>query len=142
MRRVLFVASLLAPLPLNPHQSSPSFATCASSYLAAPTPLPDSVDRAPTYVNRTVRQIVRATLGGERVRIRLTNEYGERPLIIGSAHVALRDSGTAISSTTDREKVCNRIKHNNLRFVFPDQFIHRYQVHFKSVERGTRNMEL
>jgi lysophospholipase L1-like esterase len=102
MRRVLFVAGLLAALPLDAQQSSPWFATWAPSYLAAPTPLPDSVDRVPTYVNRTVRQIVRATLGGERVRIRLTNEYGERPLVIGSAHVAVRDSGTAIRSTTDR----------------------------------------
>jgi lysophospholipase L1-like esterase len=102
MRRSLFVACLLTAFPLNAQQSSPWFATWSPSYFAAALPLPDSVDRVPTYVDRTIRQIVRATLGGDRVRIRLTNEYGERPLVIGSAHIALRDSGAAIRSTTDR----------------------------------------
>lgn len=97
-----FVVSALFSLSLGAQQSSQWFATWAPSYFAAPTPLPDSIDRVPTYVNRTIRQIVHTTLGGERVRIRLTNEYGERPLVIGSAHIAIRDSGTAINRTTDR----------------------------------------
>src|SRR5258708_6516526 len=102
MRRVLLVASVLVPLPLCAQQSSRWFATWAPSYFAAPAPLRDSVDRVPTYVDRTVRQIVRSTLGGDRVRIRLTNEYGERQLVIGAAHIAVRDSGAAIQGPTDR----------------------------------------
>lgn len=35
------------------------------------------------------------------MRIRLTNEYGERALIVGSAHIALRDSGATIKTSTD-----------------------------------------
>jgi lysophospholipase L1-like esterase len=103
MRKVLLVAGVFAALPVDAQQSSPPwFATWAPSYFAAALPLPDSVDRVPTYVNRTLRQIVHTTLGGDRVRIRLTNEYGERPLVIGAAHLAVRDSGAAIKAATDR----------------------------------------
>lgn len=100
--RCFLCAGLLAVFPVSAQQATPWFATWAPSYLRMPDPLPDSVDRVPVYFNRTVRQIVHTTLGGRRARIRLTNEYGERPLVIGAAHIAVRDSGTAIRGSTDR----------------------------------------
>ncbi len=36
----------------------------------------------------TLRQVVRVSAGGERVRIRLSNVFGTRPLVIGAAHLA------------------------------------------------------
>jgi lysophospholipase L1-like esterase len=103
MRKAFFIAILLAAFPLGAQQSPRWFASWAPSNFAAPAPPPrDSVDRVPTYVDRTLRQIVRVTLGGDRVRIRLTNEYGERPLVIGAARIAVRDSGAAIRGATDR----------------------------------------
>jgi lysophospholipase L1-like esterase len=103
MRKALFVAGLFATFSIGAQQSPRWFATWAPSNFAAPAPAPsDSIDRVPTYNDRTVRQIVRATLGGDRVRIRLTNEYGERPLVIAAAHIAIRDSGAATRGATDR----------------------------------------
>ena len=79
------------------------FATWAASQLEGPPrPPADSVDRRPTYANRTIREIVHTSLGGDRVRIRVSNEYGDRPLVIGAAHVALRDTGASIVASTDR----------------------------------------
>lgn len=101
MRKILLIASLLAAYPLGAQQPQRWYATWAPSYLAAPQPARDSVDRIPVYINRTIRQIVHTTLGGDRVRIRLTNEFGERPLVIGAAHIALRDSGAAIRAASD-----------------------------------------
>lgn len=72
-----------------------------SPFAAAPRPAVDSLDRVPTWANRTLRQVVRTTIGGERLRVRFTNEHGERPLAIGAAHVALRDSGATIRPGTD-----------------------------------------
>jgi lysophospholipase L1-like esterase len=46
--------------------------------------------------------IARTSIGGDRTRIHLSNEYGDRPLVIGSAHIAVRDTGTAIVAATDR----------------------------------------
>lgn len=52
----------------------------------------------------TLRQIVRVSIGGERIRIRLSNMFGTRPLTIDSVHVARpADPGTArIDPATDR----------------------------------------
>jgi len=92
-------SSSLAPAPAGARW----FATWAASQLEGPPrPTTDSVDRRPTYANRTIRQIVHTSIGGDRVRIRLSNEYGDRPLVIGAAHVAVRDSGASILPSTDR----------------------------------------
>jgi lysophospholipase L1-like esterase len=57
---------------------------------------------APSFTNQTVREIVRISVGGERFRVRLTNEFGTQPLLIGAAHVAISAGGAAIKSGTDR----------------------------------------
>ena len=74
----------------------------ASPYDAPPRPPRDSVDRVPRLIDQTLRLVVRTSIGGERVRIRLSNEYGDRPLVIGAAHIAVRDSGASIDPATDR----------------------------------------
>ena len=49
-----------------------------------------------------MRLIVHASLGGNRVRIQLSNELSATPLVIGAAHIALSDTGAAIVAGTDR----------------------------------------
>jgi len=49
-----------------------------------------------------VRQIAHTSLGGDRVRVRLSNAYGASALVIGSAHVAISTGGASISRRTDR----------------------------------------
>ena len=48
------------------------------------------------FTNQTLRQIVRATIGGSRVRVVLSNAFGTAPLTIGAAHVAVRDKEDTI----------------------------------------------
>jgi lysophospholipase L1-like esterase len=55
-----------------------------------------------SFENQTVRQIVQITAGGTRIRIKLSNEYGVGPLIIGSAHIAFRSTAASIIPSTDR----------------------------------------
>jgi lysophospholipase L1-like esterase len=93
----------------RPTASSPApepsrwFATWTASPYAGPARPPrDSVDRTPTFVAQTLRLIVRTSIGGDLARIRISNEYGDGPLAIASAHVAVRDSGTSIVTSTDR----------------------------------------
>lgn len=50
----------------------------------------------------TLRQVVHASAGGERLRVRLSNRFGTTPLVIAAAHVALRDSGSSIVAASDR----------------------------------------
>lgn len=101
--RMIVAAVLLIASRVGAQQPVRWLATWAPSVQSAsPRPAAPAVDRVPVYVDRTIRQVVRTTLGGNRLRIRLTNEYGERALVIGAAHIALRDTGAAIRAGTDR----------------------------------------
>ena len=53
-----------------------------------------------TFTDQTVRLIVHTSIGGTRVRIRLSNEMGSTPLRIGAAHIALRAVGAANGADT------------------------------------------
>ena len=57
---------------------------------------------APQFKDQTLRQIVHTSAGGDRVRLRISNTFGTSPLLIGSAHVALRGSRSSIVAGTDR----------------------------------------
>ncbi|MCC7327867.1 MAG: SGNH/GDSL hydrolase family protein [Burkholderiales bacterium] len=51
---------------------------------------------------QSVRQIVRVSIGGNRVRVRLSNAYGTDSLRIGAARVGVRSSGASIAPGSDR----------------------------------------
>ncbi len=68
-----------------------------------PTPALGPFPATPSFENVTIRQIVRLSRGGRRVRIRFTNEYGTKPLAIGAARVALADEKGAIQPRSGRE---------------------------------------
>src|SRR5438046_10208796 len=55
------------------------------------------------FTNQTLRMTMRASLGGDTLRARISNAYGGRPLDIGGAHIALRDAGPGIVPGSDRE---------------------------------------
>ncbi len=59
-------------------------------------------DAAKGLSSQTIREHVRLTLGGDRVRIRLSNRFGTQPLVVGPVHVALHGSGAAVVPGTDR----------------------------------------
>lgn len=64
------------------------------SYPGTPGPL--------TLNNQTIREIIRPTIGGNRLRIRFSNEFGTVPLKIGSAHIALIGNNGSILPGSDR----------------------------------------
>jgi lysophospholipase L1-like esterase len=55
-----------------------------------------------TFRNQTLRLIVHTSVGGTKVRIRLSNTYGDQPLLIGGAHIADRTSAADIDLASDR----------------------------------------
>ena len=56
----------------------------------------------PKFDDQTVRMIGRASLGGKRVRIELSNMIGAEPVEVGSVHIALHKGNGAIAEGTDR----------------------------------------
>jgi len=57
---------------------------------------------AQAFRNQTIRLIVHTSAAGKKVRIRLSNTYGEQPLVIGSAHIARRSTAADIDPASDR----------------------------------------
>ena len=69
------------------------------TWAAAPAP----AEGVGGFSNQTIRLNPRLSIGGERLRLRISNAYGNCPLIIGAATVALRDKGSAIAAGTCRK---------------------------------------
>jgi lysophospholipase L1-like esterase len=52
--------------------------------------------------NQTVRMMVRTSIGGHRLRVRLSNAFGGAPVVLGTAHLAIRAKDSAIVPDSDR----------------------------------------
>jgi lysophospholipase L1-like esterase len=77
---------------------------------AVPTPRPPQGGRAnpnasnlpPSFADQTVRMVARASVGGRRVRIELSNMLSAEPLEVGAAHIALYKGEGSIVEGSDR----------------------------------------
>lgn len=59
--------------------------------------IPTNENVAPTadLTDATLRQIVRVTIGGKRLRVRLSNAFGAAPLVVSAASIALSADNTS-----------------------------------------------
>ena len=81
-----------------------------ATWTASPQPVWGSDFLFPTNVpselhDQTVRQIARVSLGGQRLRIVLSNTYGKEPLTIGKAAVASSRGGDHGAVAEDSQRV-------------------------------------
>lgn len=67
-----------------------------------PTPALRGFSGSPSFADQTIRQIVRISAGGTRLRIRFTNVYGTRALHIGAASVAVVGPTGQVEPGTER----------------------------------------
>ena len=74
-----------------------------------PAPAPTGTQRRfgipaalPGLRNQSVRMIMRTSIGGTQVRIRLSQAFGAPAVTVGAAHIALRSTGAGIAAGTDR----------------------------------------
>src|SRR5215472_12100471 len=98
LRRVAIVAA--AALSMNSFAFSPTSAQVQSSWISSWTASPQAPRGViPTsFSNRTIRQIVHLSVGGSKVRLRLSNEFGTKPVLIGAASIATAGGGSNIAS--------------------------------------------
>ena len=85
---------------LSPASAQAQTTSWISSWTASPM-APRGVMPA-TFSNRTIRQIVHLSIGGDKVRLRLSNEFGTKPVLIGAASVALAGKSSDIVSASLR----------------------------------------
>ncbi len=93
-------AAVAATLPATPAQAAGrpgAGPRWTGTWAAAPTTVPPGPPAV--LENQTVRHVVHVSAGGDRLRVRLTNEFGEQPLVVGEVRVARR-AGTGASTAT------------------------------------------
>ena len=93
------VLTLMAAVPTREAAAQSATAShWVGSWGAAP-----AFPNGPEVTNQTIRQIVRLSLGGKALRIRISNEMGTGPLVIGAAHLAKPGQAAgSIDPATDR----------------------------------------
>jgi lysophospholipase L1-like esterase len=88
-----------APRPFMPNTRCPAPPAPAVSAAPAQTFAPPPFIQ---FTNQTLRQIVRTSIGGAKMRVVLTNAYGTGPVTVGAAHIALRDAQGSIQTASGR----------------------------------------
>jgi len=105
----IFAAALTAAaLALAPAAAEVAAGAWISSWTASPQAPGRTVPAS--FTNRTVRQIVHLSIGGNKVRLRLSNELGSRPVLIGAASVALAGKGAEIVAGSVRPLTFGGVK--------------------------------
>ena len=94
--RKLCLMCLMALTSLSSAQSP----VWTGSWAAAPMAVPDS-DAEISDDGTTFRDFIHLSIGGAAIRIRLSNEYGTKPLVISEVHVAKSAGQGAIDAESD-----------------------------------------
>lgn len=114
MRALLlaFTIALLAPAGLAPAQWTggaaegnwvATWGTAQELYRRDAQPAGGGQGDPPEFDGRTVRMVVRTSMGGERVRVRIANAFGAPTVVLGGASLALRDTGATVHPESLRE---------------------------------------
>lgn len=105
LRRLLLASAMLAAAITLAGQPAAAQSWDTSHWTASwgAAPAGPPADASPhTFTDQTVRLVVQSSVGGNRVRIRLSNELGSTPLRIGAARIGLRAQGSDVAPGTDR----------------------------------------
>jgi lysophospholipase L1-like esterase len=57
---------------------------------------------SPGLTGNTLRQIVKVSIGGKKLRVRFSNDFGTDPVTMKSVHLALSSGGSAIQTDSDK----------------------------------------
>jgi lysophospholipase L1-like esterase len=94
-----WVASWTTPQPLIRFQPAGPRRAGAQ---AVPAPTAAQSINARGFQNQTVRMIVHTSIGGSKLRIKLSSPFGSQPVAVGGAHVAIRAKDSEIVPASDR----------------------------------------
>ena len=89
--------ALLSALAMAQHPGGTRWIGTWATAPQAPQP-----GRVQSFHNQTLRLIVHTSAGGKKVRIKISNTFGDQPLLIGSAHIARRTQEAEIDPASDR----------------------------------------
>jgi len=90
---LLVTLSVAGPLSRAQEQSDPRWVT---TWTASPSTLPGQADPQDPAQDQTLRLISHSSVGGDSVRIRLSNTHGNGPITVGAASIAMQSTGSSI----------------------------------------------
>jgi len=94
------VVGLVGSFTLSASQPKADAQHWIGTWATAPQPaIPGQIE---IFRNQTLRLIVHTSAGGPKVRVRISNIYGDQPLVVGAAHIARRATGADIDPASDR----------------------------------------
>lgn len=97
---LLFTFFIFHPLALAQEHGDPRWVT---TWTTSPSTLPGEDNPETGPADQTLRLITHTSVGGDSVRIRLSNAHGNEPITIGAASIALQSEGSAIQAGTAKE---------------------------------------
>jgi lysophospholipase L1-like esterase len=104
---LMISALLISGFMFNPIASAGGYSDTAhwvGTWATSPQGLANSgVPDVGEFDNQTVRQIMRVSIEGKVLRVRFSNEFGEEPLVIGAARIALSAGEANIVPGTSRQ---------------------------------------
>jgi len=103
---VLFFFALFPPLALADNNSDEG--SCWVGTWASSPQLADSKDVPAKFTSTssvTLRQVVRVSTGGERMRIRFSNAFGKTPLVLSGVRVAMSEGASTVKSDTAKDLI-------------------------------------
>jgi lysophospholipase L1-like esterase len=98
------IAAALAALALSsPSQAAPRAEPWVATWAASPEAAdPDPDEPLMKLQGQTVRERMRLSVGGQRIRVRLSNQYGSAPLTVGAATAALAIDAASVEPASLR----------------------------------------
>ena len=99
---VLLVVGAFAVRPAAQPNDSATTAHWVGTWTTSPVAQAATGTFGTGFNNQTLRQIARVSLGGSELRLRLSNTFGTKAVVVGSVQVGLRDKGAAIKAGSNR----------------------------------------
>jgi lysophospholipase L1-like esterase len=96
---LLALVPVACDVPLTPDSATAWTGTWSTApQLVEPHNMPPE----PGLTNNTLRQVVRVSLGGDRLRTRFSNEFSSHPVTLNAVHIADSAGADAIDPDTDQ----------------------------------------
>jgi lysophospholipase L1-like esterase len=97
---ILFVLLISSAYPESSHEHWVATWTTPQPLIRPPAPPPQAAIKS--FHDQTVRMIVHTSIGGSKLRVKLSNPFGAAAVTVGAAHVAMRSKDSEIVAGSGR----------------------------------------